>query len=340
MQYEVRVERDRYLEILAFTTYAYLSGKITAYSGILGGQRSLGEYIENFIYGKVAEEAFKKFLHSNFGIESLTDLDIADFILGYYLPDIIAVKLNDEYVATKFWIEVKEVRREQKWFLIPESGVTNRPYDVYVAVWVGLPDEHIAWLIKNVDEARSRMSKEWLKKMAEIEEMVSNINCRIVGYALYPDVERVLKAKNGDALAEKELDKKYGEEGWYYFDGRTALFNPDDRTWRGAVVGRNIGFFSSRLEKASKWDDEFLKYLYENERIVPLISKFYTYQDRKGRTRSRTRTIKPDLCKKFGAKTEDYREIFQMCMEHQLECIKGKYGSIVRKTSWFKQTID
>jgi hypothetical protein len=167
------VGKEKYLEIIGFTTYAYLTGRITKYSGIAGGrERTLGEYIEDFIYGKIAEEAFKLFLQSRFGLQTLTEIDIADFCQGVYLPDIIAVKNKNSFVPLKFWIDVKEVRREQKWLLIPLSSIRQRPYDAYVAVWVGLPEEHVIWLIESVPEIKKKMSKDWQKKASEIAEKI------------------------------------------------------------------------------------------------------------------------------------------------------------------------
>jgi len=324
--HEVHVSKERYLEILGFTSYVYFTGKIGKYSGFFGGKRTLGQFLENFIYGKIAEEAFKEFLKNNYDLESLTDADIADFILGLYLPDIVAFKANETWKPTQFWVEIKEVRRDQRWLLVPASATRQRPYDAYVAVWVGLPDEHIAWLIKNVPEVKEKMGKDWLTKTSDIEEKVEEIPCKICGYALWSDVDAVTQATNGDQEAVSLLNDKFGEEGWYYFDGNTALFDPDDPEWSGSRVGENIGFALRRLEKASDWK-EFIRLFRQNQQLIPGVPL------RRGRG---IRTGLPTKYRSLG----DYRTASFRYLQDQLDKIKERFGSIFRETSWFTQELE
>lgn len=322
---DVTVPKDKYLEILGFTTYAYFTGKITAYSGIMGGKRALGEYIENFTYGKVAEVAFQEFLRKKLGLEALTDLDVADFILGMYLPDIIAVKKNGDYEVLKFWTEIKEVRRDQRWLLVSASATRARPYDAYVAVWIGLPDEHVAWLIKNVPEAQAKMSGEWKNKIVrEVESLVENIPCKIIGFVTWNDVKMVRSEREGGREAREVLDRKYGYNGWYYFAGNKSLFDPDDPSWRGSVVRENIGFALRRLAKATDWN-ELHKLILENKRLVDEQIKV-----------EKMRGV-PEFCRRLYSR--DYRDLFLKCLELQLEEIKKRYGTILRRESWFKQPL-
>lgn len=322
---EVSVPREKYLEILGFTIYTYYAGKITAYSGIMGGKRALGEYIENFIYGKVAEVAFQEFLRRKFRLEALTDLDIADFILGVYLPDIIAVKKEEGYEVMKFWIEVKEVRRDQRWLLIPASSTRSRPYDAYVAVWVGLPDEHIAWLVKNVPEVSAKMSSEWKRMLKNIEDVVENIPCKIIGYASWEDVESVEKAKQGNDQAREFLNSKYGPRGWHYFSEGESLFDPDDTSWRGGRIGENIGFALRRLAQATNWE-QLRELIMCNQRLVGKVP-----------IRRGMRGI-PGFCKKWRY-VGDLRELFTKCLEYQLKEIEKRQGTIRRSVSWFQQPL-
>ncbi len=320
----VYVPGDYYLEILGFTIYVYLTKRITAYGRIMGGKRALGEFIENFIYGKVAEGAFKEFLKNKYGLEALTDVDVADFILGEYLPDIIAIKKNDRYETMKFWVEIKEVRRDQRWLLVPVSAVRARPYDAYVAVWVGLPDEHLAWLIKNIPDVGAKMSEEWRRRLAEIESTVKNIPCKIVGYVMWEDVYRVMLAGEGNQNAKKELDKKYGLKGWYYFKGSEKLFDPDDRTWSGAQVGENIGFVLKRLWGRADWD-ELYQHILQNKRLVPPVS-----------TAGKRKKL-PEICNHL--KDQDYRELSFKCLDHQLSIIEKNRGAVKRSKSWFEYPL-
>jgi hypothetical protein len=319
--YNVYVSKERYLEILGFTTYVFVTGKIGSFSGFFGGKRTLGQFLENFIYGKIAEEGLKEFLKTNFGLQVLTDVDIADFIEGMYLPDIVAIKVKERWETAKFWIETKEVRRDQKWFLVPASATRQRPYDAYVAVWVGLPDDHIAWLIKNVPQVAERMSEDWQKKMKELEETIDKIPCKIIGYALWEDVVAVSEAY-GDEAKLKYLNEKFDEGGWYFFDGSTALFDPDDPQWSGAVVGENVGFALSRLEKGSKWDT-FVDLVEKNERTIS------------ERIPVKGRTGLPSNYKSY----RDYREASFRWLSNQLEHIQNRFGNIQRKSSWFTQKL-
>jgi hypothetical protein len=316
---EVLVEKDKYLEILGFTCYAYIAGKITKYSGIAGGRtRTLGEFIENFVYGKVAEEAFKSFL-ARFGLQTLTELDVADFYQGTYLPDIVAVKRDDEIIPLRFWIDVKEVRRDQKWMLIPASSVRERPYDAYVAVWVGLPDEHVLWLMKNVRCIEEKMSEEWLRKASEIARNIEQIPCKICGYATWDEVFAIQQKRGG----------KLEVKGGYYFDGKTPVFDPEDPSWRGATVGENVGFYLKDLENGSDWV-KLVRLIEKNERIVPRVPM--------PRTKSGELSKRSGLPPQFEG-YDDYRNAFQEYLCQQLNSIRERFGKIERTRSWFAQSI-
>ena len=333
---EVFVEKEKYLEIIGFTSYTYFTNKITKYSGIAGGRiRTLGEYIESFIYGKIAEEAFKTFLENKLGLQTLTEIEIVDFLEGVYLPDIIAVKIKDDWKPAKFWVDVKEVRRDQKWLLVSASSARQRPYDAYVAVWVGLPEDHVIFLAESVPEVKEKMGESWRKKASEVAGKINRIPCRILGFATWNDISSVMTAHSDTAsTAEKKraleyLNKKYGEKGSSYFDGSKALFDPDDSSWSGAVVGENIGFATTRLEKSSDWS-EFHSLLLKNERIIPPIPL--------------PRTKSGNLSKRSGvppgySKYADYREAFQAYLADQLSHIEKRFGGIKRTTSWFAQSF-
>ncbi len=215
---KVVVDRDEYLEILGFTTYAFLTEKITKYSGITGGQRALGEYIENFVYGKVAEVAFKNFLEKNYNIEVLTDLDLEDFILGVYLPDLVAFKSSQsDWEVVRFWIDVKEIRRDQRWLLVPKvsSQASPRLYDAYVAVWVGLPDEHLYWIISQVKEIGQKLGNDWMERAKDLASKVNKILCEVKGFVLWEDINLMENAKKGEDIAlhkaEGIIDMKMGK---------------------------------------------------------------------------------------------------------------------------------
>ncbi|MEM1554527.1 MAG: hypothetical protein QXU09_02280 [Thermoproteota archaeon] len=317
---KVFVEREKYLEIIGFTSYAYITGKITKYSGMAGGRtRTLGEFIENFIYGKIAEEAFKLFLINKFGLQTLTEVDIADFYRGVYLPDVVAIKKGNDFIPLKFWIDVKEVRRDQKWMLIPASSVRTRPYDAYVAVWVGLPDEHIIWIVKNVPGVKEKMSKDWLKKVNEVARNIEVIPCKILGFVTWRDASAVEKMKN------IELNKK----GGCYFDGKTPLFDPENPFQKRGRVGENIGFALKILEQNSDWN-ELVSLIKINKKIIPEIPMPKTKSGRLSK-----KSGLPDNFITFS----DYREAFQAFFEEQLNEIRKKFGKINRSESWFAQPL-
>jgi hypothetical protein len=318
MNFEVYVRRESYLEILGFTTYAYITNRITKYSGMAGGRvRTLGEFIENFVYGKVAEEAFKLFLNKELALRTLTEVDVADFYSGVYLPDVVAIEKNQSWEPAKFWVDVKEVRRDQKWLLIPASSIRERPYDAYVAVWVGLPDDHILWLIGNLNEVKRRMSDHWLKKVDELTKSIEAIPCKICGFATWNDVLAVTK--------KAQLTSR----GGFYFDGNTALFDPDDNAWSGAQVGENVGFELKRLGQTSDWKI-FHSLITQNKRIISAVPM--------PRTKSGQLSKKsglPSWCNTF----KDFRDAYQAYFEKQLKDIEQKFRSIERTTSWFAQTL-
>jgi len=322
---QVTVPKDKYLEILGFTIYAYLTGKITPYSGLIGGKRSLGEYIENFIYGKVAEVALQIFLMSRYGLETLTDLDLADFIEGEYLPDIIAFRRDGMYEQAHFWVEVKEVRRDQRWLLIPAPAVRSRPYDAYVAVWVGLPDEHLAWLVKYIPQVQKTMGSDWQKRLQDLEQAITNIECRIIGFAPWNHVELVLSAKKGNSNARNSLNQIYGQQGWDYFDGSVKLYDPDDPSWKGSKVGENVGFLLSRLARSSDWK-LFVDLLLKNQKLVGSVPP--TKRSRRG---------VPSMCGDIPLR--DYRDFFDRCLARQLASIRNSYGTLKRNISWFQQPL-
>jgi hypothetical protein len=323
--FRLYVPKDRYLEILGFTMYAYLAKKITPYSGMFGGVRTLGQYIENFIYGKIAEIALQIFLKDRFGLETLTDVDLSDFIEGVYLPDLIAVKHGQDYEALKLWIEVKEVRRDQRWLLIPASAVGSRPYDVYVAVWVGLPDTHVAWLVKHVPEVLGRMSDEWKKLVSDIEKNIESVPCEIVGFVTWDAVDLVVKAHNGDSKAKQELDRKFGQKFWFYFTGEEPLFDPLEPSWKGSKVGKNVGFHLVKLREVSDWGT-LRNLVQENKRLVGSIVKG-------------PKIKKGDFPKICGEPIGDLREFAQRCIEIQLNMMRKRNGSVSRSKSWFEQSF-
>jgi hypothetical protein len=329
---KVTVPKDKYLEILGFTIYSYITRKITPYSTMRGGVRTLGEYIENFVYGKVAEVALQIFLKNKMNIETLTDIDLTDFIEGKYLPDLIVIKRDTDYEPLKLWIEVKEVRRDQRWLLIPRSAVKSRPYDLYVAVWVGLPDDHVAWLVKHVPDILNRTSSEWRERFEDIGKNVENIPCEIIGFVTWNDVSLVVKAHEKDESAQQELNKKFGQRRWHYFSKNKKLFDPEDPSWKGSKVGENIGFYLKKLREVSDWNT-FRALILDNKRLVELTA----LKDVKMKKKMKKGSF-PKTCEEMRA-GEDFREFAQRCIELQLGEMKRRYGSLLRTRSWFEQPL-
>jgi len=333
---EVKVTKDDYLEILGFTSYAFLTGKITRYSGITGGQRALGEYIENFVYGKVAEVAFKKFSLQEHGVEVLTDLDLADFILGLYLPDLIAFKNSrSEWEILKFWVDVKEVRRGQRWLLVPKVGSQSSPrlYDAYVSVWVGLPDEHLYWTISQVEDVSRRLGQDWVERAEDLAEKVSNIRCEIKGFVLWEDVKLMEDAVAGDDNAREVLDSRFGPGHWHFFDGSETLYDPTDSSWKGSKVRENYGFYLESLR--TDWSD-FINHIRSNQRLVPdlglsRVSVPEQFENLKRKFKEERRSK--------GGLQYDFRSLYQQIIEDQIREIKRKFGDIKRKSSWFQQPL-
>ena len=320
----VNVPRDKYLEVLGFTAYAYFKGYITSYSGLIGGRRALGEYIENFVYGKIAEVAFQEFLGRHHGIRTYTDLDLCDFIIGDYLPDVILMQnsAGGPPVLMQFWIDVKEVRRNQKWLLIPASSVNSRPYDAYVAVYVGLPDDHLAWLIGQLNYVRGRMGRGWRSRWAQLDSIIQNIPCTVKGYVLWDDVYNVLRAHQGSATARSQLDSKYGPGNWGYFPQGSTPPGTNVRLSRA-----NIGFELNSLMKASNWG-MLVRYISNNRRLVPQVPL----------SGSGRRPKMPGACRQRYGNLRDFRSMSFRCLSMQLQQLASAHGgSPLCSTSWFSR---
>jgi len=338
MNSKTAVYKEQYLEALGFTVYAYLSGKITKYSGMAGQKtRTLGEFIENMVYGKIGELAFKNFLKENLDIEVLTEVDIAGFYNGSFLPDIPSYA---DGKALKFWIDVKEIRRDQKWLLIPASSVNSRvnsrPYDAYVAVWVGLPDEHILWLIENVPYIKNKMDGSWVKKVQKLADSIENIPCEVMGYVTWYDVQKVIDYfDKSDNSAKECLEKKFktksGKMGANYFKDGDKLYDPEHPEWHGSEVRENIGFYIPSIKNSSNWEVEFKNFIFKNEKLIGpvLIPKTKNGSIRKS-------AGLPDSYIGY----EDLRVATQDYLEKQLEEIKNSNNNCLKRNkSWFSEKI-
>jgi hypothetical protein len=226
----VAISAEEYVEALGFSIYTFLTGRIVKrdlYKG--GAERSLGEYIEHLIRGKLSEIAFKKFLLKRFRVESLLDLDLPIFIKGKYLPDIVAFKAEEGWVVPKFWIEIKAVAEGHKWALIRASSLRGgkqrkaRPYDAYVNAMVHLPKNHIGRLIKHAPPIVERISREWLERLQDLK----SIEVDIMGFALYADMAQILRAGEGDKEAEDQLNKIFGAGKWAFVKKGSVLADPE-----------------------------------------------------------------------------------------------------------------
>lgn len=317
----VYVPKESYIEIIGFTTYAYLTNKITKYSGIAGGRtRNLGEFIESFIYGKLAEEAFKIFLKEKLSLEVLTELDIADFYYGAYLPDIVAIKRNENYEWSKFWIDVKETRRDQKWLLVSASSIRTRPYDGYGAVKVDLPQEHLLLWLSEFPLIKNKMSSEWFNRVIEVAEKIEKISCTVQGFVTYQQ------------LTSNENNAVESKGSAHYFNGEDPLYDPYDSSWSGAVVGENYGYFLSDMQKIPNWEENLKIRFEENQRIISYVPI--------PKTKSGIPSKKIGLPGEYAREYEDLRDAYQSYLENQLNSIRNKNnGCIKRSTSWFSQKL-
>jgi hypothetical protein len=336
MNNKITVCKEQYLEALGFTAYVYLSDKITKYSG-MGGQktRTLGEFIENMVYGKIGELAFKNFLKKNFDIDVLTEIDIAGFYSGIYLPDIPSFS---DGRALNFWIDIKEVRRDQKWLLIPASSLTLRAYDAYVAVWVGLPDEHILWLIENVPYIKSNMGDSWKKIVQKLADEIEKIECEVIGYVTWKDVDNVInyfmwKNNHSKKYLEQKFKTNSGNIGANYFQDGDKLYDPEDPEWQGSQIRENIGFYIPSLKNSSNWQGEFRDLIIKNKRMIGPIPIPKT---KKGNVKKSV-NLPDDYVKNFN----ELRGATQKYLEDQLDEIKSRNNnSLKRNKSWFSEEIN
>ena len=238
--------------------------------------------------------------------------------------------------ALKFWIDVKEIRRDQKWLLIPASSVKSRPYDAYVAVWVGLPDEHILWLIENVPYIKNKMDGSWVKKVQKLADRIEEIPCEVVGYVTWNDVQNVINYFNkGDNSAKKCLMKKFktesGKIGANYFKDGDKLYDPEDPEWHGSEVRENIGFYIQSIKKSSNWEEEFKKFICSNTKMIGSVPI--------PRTKNGSIRKSAGLPDSYG-NYKDLRDAFQRYLETQLEEIKKSNNNILRRNkSWFSEKI-
>jgi hypothetical protein len=230
-----------------------------------GSERSLGEFLEHFIRGKLAEFALKNFLEETFKIETLIDIDLPIFIEGKFLPDILAFKTNEHWHSARFWVEIKAVTGQQRWMLIPTTSVTGgkhtqpRPYCAYINCHVDLPQDHVARLIKYAPEIAKKMSPEWKEKLVDIE----GVNVAILGYALYQDINNILSS---DDESKEKLDEVFGLGNWRYLRKHT--------TFKDAETGKQYGDFGRdncvlRLTKLRHDWDHFGNLLKNNKPLAP-----------------------------------------------------------------------
>jgi hypothetical protein len=228
----ITVSTDQYLESLGFTFWVFEAEKIGLRDLYKGSKRAFGEFVEHVVRGKIAELAFKNFMKQEHRAELLTEVELPVFLEGDYLPDVVAFRQGDaSWIIPTFWVDVKAVQEGHKWMLIRASSLseaktkrrTARLYDAYVNVLVKLPPDHLARLLKNVPDIGSRMSREMLNLLAD----VPHVEADILGYALLSDIEDILKAKNGDRVAEARLNSAFGEHNWAFFAKGGKAYDPE-----------------------------------------------------------------------------------------------------------------
>jgi len=261
----ITLGKEEYLEAIGFTAYAYLTGRIKTRDLIKGSERSLGEYLEHFVRGKLAEQAFKEFLRTKTGLNTLLDLDLPFFIVGNYLPDVLSFKQEERWLTARFWIEVKAVTERHRWLLIPTTSVRGstrtqpRPYCAYVGAMVHLPKDHLGRLIRYAPGITERASQEWTAKLADLE----GIEVEILGFVLYPDIIDVLNAAE-DSDSRARLDGSFGPQCWGYVAKNSSIRDP--QTGKSTEVGRdNCAILLDRLR--TNWQS-LIEQLTRNEPMV------------------------------------------------------------------------
>ena len=265
----VLVSLDDYIECIGFTAYAYLTNKIVKRDLMKGSERSLGEFLEHFIRGKLAEHAFKVYLENIAKLKGLIDVDLPFFIRGKYLPDILGLRMNEKWDFAKFWIEVKAVTGQQRWMLLPTTSVAGskkeqpRPYCAYVNCLVDLPQDHVARLVKYVPEIAEKMSPEWKARLADM----SGIKVTVLGYVLHSDVKNILTS---DASSRQNLDKAFGPENWRYLKKQSSF--------KDIETGKRYGNFGRdncvvRLTRLRQDWSQFTGFVRSNKPLAPENSR-------------------------------------------------------------------
>lgn len=265
----VLVSPDDYIECIGFTTYAYLADKIVKRDLMKGSERALGEFLEHFIRGKLAEYAFKAYIENIAKLEALVDVDLPFFIAGGYLPDILALKTNEKWDFAQFWIEVKAVTGQQRWMLVPTTSVAGterkqpRPYCAYVNCLVDLPQDHVARLIKYAPKIAEKMSAEWQARLADTGE----IKVTVLGYVLYNDIKNILTS---DADSRRDLDEAFGSENWRYLKKRTSFRDTETHKTYGNFGRDNCVV---RLTKLRQNWEQFAGLIRNNRPLAPESSR-------------------------------------------------------------------
>lgn len=252
---KITVTADEYIEGIGFSIYTYLTGKIVKrdlYKG--GAERSLGEYTEHLIRGKLAEIAFKKFLARKFGITTLTEMDLPIFIPGNYLPDILAFRRKrNDWTIPCFWIDVKAVVENQKWMLIRASSFRGgkrrkpRPYCAYVNAMVHLPKDHLGRLIKYAPTIKGKINRRWVKRLTDLRE----VQVDILGFTLYADMINILKSRRNRSIASN-LDRTFGANKWGFFKEGTILLDPDTGKKTVKLGSDNCAIALARVRKSKQ----------------------------------------------------------------------------------------
>jgi hypothetical protein len=181
----VELNADDYVAAVKFALKMWFSGKSTTeWRGSV--RRGFGEYLEDFVPGKLAEVAFCRFLVEAFGLRAQPNFEVYPGIRQIDQGDVGFVLSGREIKYLS--IDVKATKPTARWACLDEKEFRNRPYKAYVWALLELPVGHLAGLV--YEAVRNGNLEELGEDIRRLGESLRSIKAELAGFALREDLER------------------------------------------------------------------------------------------------------------------------------------------------------
>jgi len=199
----IKLDLNDYRRSQAFSFYDILvSGLDATDMGSGGRQRTFGQHLENAIGGYLAEVAVAKFLEKNGIEEAFLDLGRIANLHEAKGSDIVAIRDDSELREPNLKIQVKKSKPRSMW--LPIGSKDESEADVFVLARVGLPYEHMAQYLQEIDVLSDTLDKVSDQKREEIIDEIPEFDLvpvHISGFAYWEEFD------NGDLhITEKQVN--------------------------------------------------------------------------------------------------------------------------------------